>query len=1693
MNFLQLLFTTMEASVCILFVFGLFSSGFGQDVTESPTSSPWPKDRGLILTTYYSWADRYKGKLRHLQSYPGYENVTGEDAGYDDAITPDIPEMKYNNPDTNMRSISVDFWTKTVFMHDYYSSGMAFGTGFNEQLKDIKIDYMRIGVSRGNIQLAVDWLSHTVYWADTAFRWIVAAPGQNDKLKMGYHKIIVDKHLEAPTAIAVDPFKGLLFWSDVGVYPRIEYSNLDGSSRHILIANLTKNPSSLEVDTVEQRIYWIDKNVDAILTTTYSGQRIDKIRTLTRTILYDMALFRTVLYVSDIYDGYLYTLNRTLGPDKGKMEADIITFYPQDIYGIAVYGEETQPRTDKDHCAELNCDQMCLTTVMSAVCACSEGFRLDSSTGKCQKDEQAFTKAIVFANQTHICWVNVQILARSSFDHQCIFTVIKQSKTEDVPTPNKRRKRQDASPSTAAPVTSKATTTPPTTPPTKPATTPPTKPVTTPPTMPATTPPTTTPKPTTPAPTTPSTTVTTTVPVPTAAPGDVIKMFDMDMVNRVIFFATVDNTIYKRPIDLPIENDAKELIVKASGNISGLAYDAVDGKNLYWCESDTGTVWLLNTVDRSTKIVNDTVVNPRDIIVLLKERKLAMITGADGDMSIQTLTMDASELKNVIEGKNDIPAFTYDNEKQRIYYIYGSYIYYGTLDGDTDNYHSYGVNEDAYILFQYQNYISWVYRNESHVNLVNSRNQVTGVNVNIAYFDNSTIVDMKALDVNLQQTNVISPCAYGNGGCSQICITKYTNDVMTPVCECALGYTLEDKVNCTTKVVTDNFILVTDWTDEEIHQIGLDTNEINVVPGDKSAEYMGVFYNPENQKVIWAEYFEEIIYVGNLNGTDRKPLVDLGNSGYAYRFDMDMTTKNLYFTAYYDTFIGVITPNGTYRVLKDDFGWDSVLDIVVHPEKGWMYYTVDAYPTGYVGRSNMFGLNAVELISGENVSYPDGLAINFLTDRLYWSDADHDTIQDCNLDGEDCITIVNMTGTEQREEIRDLVTDGIYLYYSTYMKDHVVRIDLKNPGKRTEIGRHHALGRLDTIALYSSENQNVQRVNRACQANNGLGDCSTICIPIEDDKKACTCEEGVSLKPDGTGRICENIYQCKAVIEQRIKLISNVGKNITITLDNTCSRLLHDKCRYTCPNNYEPLLDNTLLTCTSAGWNKEFTTLCKEVRCPTTVENGKVNDACSREVGVKCQYDCNDGFVKTREMAVCTQTGKYHIPSVGLCTPFTCSDTIKNVLLDQNCDRTIGNSCKYTCAKFYTPNTKYPMAVCQDGGWSQASSDLCQESVCRDDSFQNGKVTGSCMKKIGEACMFECNQGYVNTTQMAVCKSDKIWHPKDSCTPYLCSDSIDNGVLSPGCERTVGSSCSYTCKKFYTPTVKKSQAVCQADGWTPSELCRESVCDDSSLTNGDVSGSCLKKIGDACAFECKPGYVNTTHLAFCKNDKMWHPKDACTAYTCSDTIENGVLDQGCARNVGGVCSYTCNKHYNATRMNATCTADGWSPASTALCEAVACSSTIPNGKISESCDLTVGSTCDYTCTVGYTATEVHPNVTCKRTGKWVTDNLCIVPPAKESKLSVPAVATGFSLLAVIVIVLVIAVLCLVRRKTSSSSYASFDDSGTAIENPGYRQRMSFPDIKTDDPSYSQVDVSQMKPISTTSFNENVTNIDDGKL
>ncbi|XP_060584429.1 prolow-density lipoprotein receptor-related protein 1-like [Ruditapes philippinarum] len=1264
---------------------GIFLGSNGQ--TTDPET--WPEERGLIVTTLNRYGWRTPVQLRHLPVFPGHENYSGT-----------VPGVTFSNRNIHFVSIDVDYRTKCIYMYEYHLRTIVVGTNFSKDLTDMKFQNIHMGVSRGNIQVAVDWLSHTVYWSDSKFRWIVAAPGESDKIDMDYYKIVVDTHLEAPDGLTIDPLEGLLFWSDNGKHPKIERSDLKGDNRHTIVSKHLQSPLTLEADIFDKRIYWIDSLSESILSSTYDGNDVMTIQKIPNSGLFDLAIFRDVVYISDIQSGYIYTLNTTKGIHLGKQESTIIKIFPEIFYGLAVYSEEKQPLKEKDYCAEKNCDHMCISTKTGAECVCSEGFELDVNTGKCKEIFDGYHKAIVVANKTHICLTDIRSFAQADHEYDCRFTVVTKYSFTDSPSKFKRKKRQtflstppvgiteDLLSSTAKQVTSEPNVASPSTQRytrprtlsrfsryTRRRTTPTawTGPVT---------------KPmlnkTTISPVTqrPSTRVTTNRPI------DFIMMFDMDMEKRIFFFATESNTIYGRPIDLPIENDMKEAIVSASGNISGLAYDADDGDNLYWCESDKGDVWVVNVETKASRIVNrdySTFAGAHNLVIISNHSMLAMVTGTNSYKYIKTLTMDGSRVNTISHGMSTISGLTYDKSEKVLYYINGYYLYKVSIITKNTDFVFMSVDDGAFGLILYQNYLAWVHPGDF---FVTSYDLVTGSRTRNGYLGNTSmeIVDMKVLDQRLQSTNYTNPCAFEDGGCSQICITAYVNDVMTPVCECRLGYFLDDdNLTCISNVVDDNFIIAVDMTNNELLQISLDDNTINAIPNPDNDQYKGVFFDISTQKLIWTENYDSKMYTSNLNGTEERELANLGYQGYLRRLDKDMTTGNIFFTAFYDDFIGVVTPSGEALVLFSVYTTTSLGDIVLHPGKGVMYYTRDYYFSTYIGRADMDGKNEVELIKGHHVEKPSGVAIDFIHDHLYWSDSHYDTIQQCDLNGENCLTIINMTGTFRDEGIQDIVTDGVYLYYSAYRKDHIVRVDLTPPYERAIVGQSPGMGNLESIAFYSSSNKNKQAVSVACRARGGRGDCSTICLPTMSGR-TCACENGAVLKADG--RTCNNVFQCTELLQQVVE-VNGITTEIDITFSSLCPRHLHDECRYRCPTNFVPLFD-TLLTCTNVGWDLESKTLCEDVKCPSQVPNGEVIGECSLRVGEECSFQCNNGYRATlsQRKLKCTSDGHWDIadiacsaegkaivyaanehfiiPEMGANHTFKCSDKIENGELDND-------------------------------------------------------------------------------------------------------------------------------------------------------------------------------------------------------------------------------------------------------------------------------------------------------------------------------------------------------------------------------------------------------------------------------------------
>lgn len=69
---------------------------------------------------------------------------------------------------------------------------------------------------------------------------------------------------------------------------------------------------------------------------------------------------------------------------------------------------------------------------------------------------------------------------------------------------------------------------------------------------------------------------------------------------------------------------------------------------------------------------------------------------------------------------------------------------------------------------------------------------------------------------------------------------------------------------------------MTDWTFNVMHQIDLQTHEINSVLNKDDDVYLGVYVDTSTDRIIWSEQDKSQIFSSNLDGSDLQTVGDIG-------------------------------------------------------------------------------------------------------------------------------------------------------------------------------------------------------------------------------------------------------------------------------------------------------------------------------------------------------------------------------------------------------------------------------------------------------------------------------------------------------------------------------------------------------------------------------------------------------------------------------------------------------------------------------------------------------------------------------------------------------------------------------------------------------------------------------------------------
>ncbi|MEQ2285747.1 hypothetical protein AMECASPLE_035063, partial [Ameca splendens] len=226
--------------------------------------------------------------------------------------------------------------------------------------------------------MAIDWMGHNIYWADTGTNRIEVA-----RLDGQYRQVLVCKDLDNPRlldnprSLALDPAHGYMYWTEWGGRPRIARAYMDGNTIISLVDKVGR-ANGLTIDYVDHRLYWTDLDTCMIESTNMQG--------LQREVIVDdlphpfgLTQYRDFIYWTD------FNLRSIERADKrsGVNRTVVLQGQLELMLDILVFHSSRQDGTNECSQNNGNCAHLCLATPAGAQCRCAFHYNLNPDGRNC--------------------------------------------------------------------------------------------------------------------------------------------------------------------------------------------------------------------------------------------------------------------------------------------------------------------------------------------------------------------------------------------------------------------------------------------------------------------------------------------------------------------------------------------------------------------------------------------------------------------------------------------------------------------------------------------------------------------------------------------------------------------------------------------------------------------------------------------------------------------------------------------------------------------------------------------------------------------------------------------------------------------------------------------------------------------------------------------------------------------------------------------------------------------------------------------------------------------------------------------------------------------------------------------------------------------------------------------------------------
>ncbi|KPP76751.1 low-density lipoprotein receptor-related protein 2-like, partial [Scleropages formosus] len=574
--------------------------------------------------------------------------------------------------------------------------------------------------------------------------------------------------------------------------------------------------------------------------------------------------------------------------------------------------------------------------------------------------------------------------------------------------------------------------------------------------------------------------------------------------NRVFWTDTIQNKVFSVDMD----GSHMEVVLNVSVDYpENLAVDWVNNK-LYVVE---GVVNRIDMADLDGKnrvtLIAENLGNPRGLAV---DPTVGFMFFSDwdtlnGEPGLERAYMDGTNRYGIIKTKLGWPAgITLDIVAKRVYWADSRYDYIETttydglhrktvVHGGSVIPHPFGIS-----LFEHN-----VYFTDWTKMAVLRANKFSDNNPQLIYHTSMTPHGVTVVHP-LRQPYVRNPCGTNKGGCEHICVLSHQtdNDGLGYRCRCQLGYDLHaDGKRC---MAVRQFLLFTCQLAVRGIPFNLSTQEDIILPITGTPSFfVGVDFSAEDDAIFFSDTAKNIIYKQKVDGTGREMLAVNrveGVEDLAY----DWISKNLYWTdpRYRSISVMKVADRSRRAIIRN---LNNPRSIVVHPGIGYIFWT-DWYRPAKIMRAWCDGSHAQPIVN-TTLGWPNGLAIDWSSLRLYWVDAFFDKIEHSTFDGTNRLTLNRIT---QMSHPFGLTIFGNYAYFTDWRLGGIVRVRKTDGGELVVIRRG-----ISHIMHIKSFNANSQTGTNYCnRLTNPNGDCSHFCFPVPNFQRVCGCPYGMTLAPN---------------------------------------------------------------------------------------------------------------------------------------------------------------------------------------------------------------------------------------------------------------------------------------------------------------------------------------------------------------------------------------------------------------------------------------------------------------------------------------------------------------------------------------------------------------------------------------------------